>query len=546
MAVDKLVDSAQLNSDLTSVANAIRAKSGGSGSLSFPSGFISEIGNIPSGGGGGGGGGSVSESALNFFDTDGNIVESYSKAEALALESLPENPTKTGLVPQGWNWTLADIKDYYTSCPDGIINVGQMYTTDDGKTRIYIHLEEERKSPVLGICPYGTVYVDWGDGTDNSSLTGLSVSSTKYTEPHEYAHGGDYVISLSTTGTIGFAGAQSNNVYSYLIRGASTSNPSNAYYANSIRRIELSNNVVNFGSYSFYGCNRLEYVTIPNSITSIRNYAFYYCYSIKTITIPNSIITNNSNFGSAFYSCMNAKFISVPNELKKVDQNMYAYCRSIRSITIPNGVTSISNNAFSYTYLTKTVALPNSVTSIGSDAYSNCPLLKEVTISDNIISLGNNVFSTCDLITELICPDSISTLGSSVVNKCTNLKYLKLPNGITQINNNLCASCGCLENVIIPDTVTTISRSAFIYCKSLTKIIVPSGVTAIDAQAFSGCVGVKEYHFLSITPPTLSQSNAFDSISSDCVMYVPVGSLEAYQTATNWSTYASYMQEEPQ
>lgn len=39
--------------DLTSVANAIRAKSGGSGQLAFPAGFVSEIGNIPSGGGGG-------------------------------------------------------------------------------------------------------------------------------------------------------------------------------------------------------------------------------------------------------------------------------------------------------------------------------------------------------------------------------------------------------------------------------------------------------------------------------------------------------------
>lgn len=53
MAVDKLVDSTQLDSDLTSVANAIRAKSGGSSQLAFPAGFVSEIGNIPSGGGGG-------------------------------------------------------------------------------------------------------------------------------------------------------------------------------------------------------------------------------------------------------------------------------------------------------------------------------------------------------------------------------------------------------------------------------------------------------------------------------------------------------------
>lgn len=49
MSVDKLVDSTQLDADLTSVANAIRAKSGGSGQLAFPAGFVSEIGNIPSG-----------------------------------------------------------------------------------------------------------------------------------------------------------------------------------------------------------------------------------------------------------------------------------------------------------------------------------------------------------------------------------------------------------------------------------------------------------------------------------------------------------------
>ncbi len=48
MAVDKLVDSSQLDADLTAVANAIRAKSGGSGQLAFPSGFVNEIGSIPS------------------------------------------------------------------------------------------------------------------------------------------------------------------------------------------------------------------------------------------------------------------------------------------------------------------------------------------------------------------------------------------------------------------------------------------------------------------------------------------------------------------
>ena len=53
MALDKLVDSTQLDADLTSVANAIRTKGGTSASLAFPAGFVSAIGDIPTGGGGG-------------------------------------------------------------------------------------------------------------------------------------------------------------------------------------------------------------------------------------------------------------------------------------------------------------------------------------------------------------------------------------------------------------------------------------------------------------------------------------------------------------
>lgn len=52
MAVDKLVDSSQLDADLTSVANAIRTKGGTSGDLAFPAGFVSAIQAIPTGGGG--------------------------------------------------------------------------------------------------------------------------------------------------------------------------------------------------------------------------------------------------------------------------------------------------------------------------------------------------------------------------------------------------------------------------------------------------------------------------------------------------------------
>lgn len=52
MAKDKAVDSTQLNTDLTSVANAIRSKGGTQAQLAFPAGFVSAIQAIPTGGGG--------------------------------------------------------------------------------------------------------------------------------------------------------------------------------------------------------------------------------------------------------------------------------------------------------------------------------------------------------------------------------------------------------------------------------------------------------------------------------------------------------------
>ena len=46
MAVDKLVDSAQLDADLSLIADAIREKGGTSSEFAFPSGFVSAVGNI--------------------------------------------------------------------------------------------------------------------------------------------------------------------------------------------------------------------------------------------------------------------------------------------------------------------------------------------------------------------------------------------------------------------------------------------------------------------------------------------------------------------
>ena len=106
----------------------------------------------------GGGGGQTGKDVV-FLDYDGTEVASYDIAD---LTALPSNPSHTGLTGQGWNWTLQQITAYNTAYPDQTIYVGQMYTTDTGDTRLYIHIDEDTPDSRL------TFYVRFTSSTANN------------------------------------------------------------------------------------------------------------------------------------------------------------------------------------------------------------------------------------------------------------------------------------------------------------------------------------------------------------------------------------------
>ena len=234
-----------------------------------------------SGGGSGGGnsGGTVpsaSPKEVNFYDYDGACLYSYTVEEAQALTELPALPEQVGLICQGWNCSLEDIK-----LQNRAINVGATYITDDGTTRIYITLQEGRTSPMLGVCPNGTVTVDWGDGTKPNTLTGTSTTTVKWTPTHQYTAPGDYVIALTVKGTMGFYGNSTSSQYSGILRYASGADTRNRAYQNAVQKVETGKDVTSIGNNAFSSCYSLASITIPESVTSIRNYAFQGCYGMR-------------------------------------------------------------------------------------------------------------------------------------------------------------------------------------------------------------------------------------------------------------------------
>ena len=301
---------------------------------------------------------------ITFYDYDGTIVTSWTLAELATKTALPDYPSHEGLTCQGWNWSLADLKTTNRK-----MNVGAMYITDDGKTRIYIRLEEGRTSPMLGVCPNGTVTVDWGDGTTPDTLTGTSTTTVKWTPNHAYAAPGEYVIKLTVNGTMGFYGDFSSIEGGAILLYLSGIDGRNYVYRNSIEKIEIGSSVTSIASNAFYNCYSLTSITIPDGVTSIESNAFRYCYSLTSITIPDSVTSIANN---AFSTCYSLPSITIPDGVTSIESNAFYNCYSLTSITIPDGVTSIESNAFRYCYSLASITIPNGVTKIGSVAFSNC------------------------------------------------------------------------------------------------------------------------------------------------------------------------------
>ena len=259
---------------------------------------------------------SVSMKDVNFYDYDGALVASYTLAEAQALTALPDGPTHDGLVFQGWNWSLEKINALTRP-----MNVGAMYITDDGKTRLHIRIWDTARSNVplyISQTVANGVTIDWGDGSATETLAGTGNVNTT----HQYTAVGDYTVTLAPAEgcTLGLG----TNSTSYCVMG-STGNNGKVY------------------------CNLLQDVQIGANVTSIDNAAFYYCYSLSSISIPASVTRiNNSAFG---------------------------YCHSLASITIPSRVTSIGSYAFQYCYgVSEYHLLPTTPPTLSNtNAFKNIP-----------------------------------------------------------------------------------------------------------------------------------------------------------------------------
>ena len=331
------------------------------------------------------------------------------------------------------------------------------------------------------------------------------------------------------------------------------------YYLTSIT---IPNSVTSIGNWAF-AASALTSIFIPNSVTSIGESAFHACSSLASVSIGNSVTTIGRN---AFHYCFSLTSLTIPNSVTSIGEWAFADCSALTSVTIPNGVASIGEFAFSYcSSLTSVVwnakncadcsynppfigcsqltsfTFGENVKYIPAHLCRDCRSLTSITISNSVTNIGEYAFCGCSSLASVSIGNSVTTIGRDAFHYCFSLTSLTIPNSVTSIGGSAFSECSSLTSVSIGNSVTSIGGGAFLECSSLTSVSIGNSVTNIGDCAFAACSSLASITCDATTPPTM-YSETFLGVSKSIPVYIPCGTISAYNTAQYWDEFTNIQQ----
>ena len=234
--------------------------------------------------------------------------------------------------------------------------------------------------------------------------------------------------------------------------------------------------------------------------------------------------------------------IEVGSQIRELGDYCFCSFSRMESITMGNAV-EWGNGVVKECCSLKFLGLPEGKGMLPGYFCDGCVQLEHISVPNTIIRLWDYVFDKCTTLQEVTLPDGVTDIGRHVFESCCCITEMISPKGLRKIGNGAFQGCRMLEKAVLPDGIDEVVDSLFSGCYTLTEIVIPKSVTTISRYCFENCQCMKRYYFLPVLPPKLSGATVFNGIPEDCKIYVPKGSLEAYQTANSWSNYASYMVE---
>lgn len=194
----------------------------------------------------------------------------------------------------------------------------------------------------------------------------------------------------------------------------------------------------------------------------------------------------------------------------------------------------LSESSFENSMNLQTVSIPNDVT-LGSYNFMDCKSLKYLTIPNGQTDIKNRFCIGCTSLSRVSIPHGVTTVDLYAFEGCSIINNITLPTSVTTIKTSSFSNCRVLNDIIMPK-VATLGDSAFANNYNMYKADYLSNVTSIGSSVWKGCYSIVYYDFSKCSSvPTLSSTQSFYDIDSDCKIVVPDNLYDTWIAATNWS-----------
>ena len=373
----------------------------------------------------------------------------------------------------------------------------------------------------------------------------------------------------------------------------------NAFYGcTSLTSLQFPSNLTSIGASAFAGCKGLTSLQFPSGLTFIGGAAFEDCTSLVSLQLPSGLTSIGS---AAFENCTSLVSLQLPSGLTSIGSAAFAYCSGLTTLQFPSGLTSIGVRAFQNCTGLTSLELPSGLTKIEEGAFWGCSNINSIyaympdpplfdgeakdfptCFNENctlyvpkksytayIVAPGWGDFKTIakfnpDLIRDWVTKNvaQAGTLSTVIGEDKENITKLKLTGNLNDtdvqyleemireaalqelnlkdallytIESCRFRDCKNLTYLVLPDVLQRIEKAAFPNCTGLTTISLPAGLEYMYA-AFIDCTGLTSIYANMPTP--LQDTYSFYGLDkSNCYLYVPKGSLDAYRQDWEWGSF---------
>ena len=252
-------------------------------------------------------------------------------------------------------------------------------------------------------------------------------------------------------------------------------------------------------------------IDIPNTIKKIGKFAFYNCNLLKKLTIPASVET----IGEQIIAGSAVQELTVEDSEQPL--NFYVVSNDMSLLAYGEQCTKV--------YLGRNIRI-NSEYGEGTGGYGPFTLagaLTDLTYGPQVSWLHKyECWSAENLQRVTFLTDKVKELPESAFGECTNLSSIQLPSKLERIE-----------------------RTGIFGSQKLKTITLPATLRYVGGQGLDN-PNLETIYAQPTTPPATEEAYVyFDSdVLSNCKLYVPKGSGEAYKNAPIWKDFQNIIEEE--